>query len=153
MSENKIRDISNISNSTVIIGNNNQSTNNIQTIEDIFLEAKNLIIYYEEEQEQKQKELNKRLVQVLCFLGFVFIISILCYFFFPEETLFSKIGFTVGCIGTGIAIYTYFDNLKKPNQTQRDYSDRYSEIIRILEYNRRQDLVSELAFYKKSHKK
>ena len=153
MSENKIRDISNISNSTVIIGNNNQSTNNIQTIEDIFLEAKNLIIYYEEEQEQKQKELNKRLVPVLCFFGFVFIISILCYFFFPEETLFSKIGFTVSVIGTGITIRTCFENLKEKNQTQRDYSDRYSEIIRILEYNRRQDLVSELAFYQKSHKK
>lgn len=153
MSENKIRDISNISNSTVIIGNNNQSTNNIQTIEDIFLEAKNLILYYEEEQKQKQKELNKRLVPVLCFFGFVFIISILCYFFFPEETLFSKIGFTVSVIGTGITIRTYFENLKEKNQTQRDYSDRYSYIIRILEYNRRQDLVSELAFYQKSHKK
>lgn len=145
MSENKIGDISNISNSTVIIGDNNQS-NNI-TIQDIFSEAKELIVYYKAEQTEKREKLRGVWVPIFCFC--VFIILLCCFFFvfFPKETPLTIGGFIVGLIGAGFSIYAYFDGLEKPNQTQKDYCARYNEIIRILNYNRRKDLVSELERY------
>ena len=153
MSKNKIRDISNISNSTVIIGDNNQSANDTKTIEDIFLEAKQIIIYYKDEQEEKKKKLKNQLFNSLKFIAFIFFVSVFCYFFFPEETPITIVGFVVSLIGTGLSIYSYLNGLETPNQTQRDYSDRYNEIIRILEYNRQQDLVSELKYFIKSYKR
>ncbi|MBE2896251.1 hypothetical protein HPC38_05100 [Pasteurellaceae bacterium HPA106] len=143
MNKNNVGNISNVTNSTIVIGDDNQ-TNITITIDSLFLEGKEIIKNFKEEQKDKKNKLIKKCGNTLILFVFLFFVS---WFFCSVLSMFvdmAKLTMILSIMGVISTIYSYLSNLDKDNQTQEDYRNRLRDIIRILNYHRQGDLASKL---------